>query len=545
MVGISNDNQVIVLHETPSGRTASYSLVSALASRPLGDIVFDGLLSESSCDRAYLAAPAAWALPTNGTLRPMIRYDGHVPLSLKKRWFQSKELSYVVLSNGRFCTNLDYGWLRTVVSSFKADVTLVAIDPTLAADQEKLRLTSQGQLAGIRRIYDNAAQRSSMPTEWPCYVFIRTSCVSSVFGDTVPADFGVFLAMAVKNTSVSSIRVGGALLDIETPQGLLEFAMRSLKLSHGDSGDDTALMTAMSAGVRCYGKVVVGHNVRFGDNVKLIGPAVIGDNAVIGDAAVAAGAIIGDDVTIEPNALVYDQLLINSPNGNEVYEGKPQSGSAFCRSSNNFRIWPHLSYAVFFKRAGDIAAAAFVLLLFAPVIAIVAAAVKATSRGPIFFGHRRQGLHGKNFRCFKFRSMIVGADDLQQKLRVKNEVDGPQFKMGADPRVTPIGEFLRDTYLDEIPQFFNVLMGHMSVIGPRPSPEAENSLCAYWRDARLSVRPGITGLWQVCRTRKSGSDFQEWVHYDSQYVRRLSFKQDMWIFWKTVKYLVKAFLKQF
>jgi lipopolysaccharide/colanic/teichoic acid biosynthesis glycosyltransferase len=243
--------------------------------------------------------------------------------------------------------------------------------------------------------------------------------------------------------------------------------------------------------------------------------------------------------------MVHDRLLVRSAGGNEVHEFKQQFSSAFCRARSNFRIWPHLSYARFVKRAADIVVATFVLLFFAPVIAIIAVVVKATSRGPIFFGHLRQGLHGKNFRCFKFRSMIVGADELQQKLRVKNEVDGPQFKMDDDPRVTPIGEFLRDTYLDEIPQFFNVLLGHMSVVGPRPSPEAENSLCAYWRDARLSVRPGITGLWQVCRTRKAGTDFQEWVHYDSLYVRHLSLRLDMWICWETTKYLVKTFLKQF
>jgi lipopolysaccharide/colanic/teichoic acid biosynthesis glycosyltransferase len=178
-------------------------------------------------------------------------------------------------------------------------------------------------------------------------------------------------------------------------------------------------------------------------------------------------------------------------------------------------------------------------------MAIIAMIIKSTSRGPVFFGHVRQGLHGKSFKCLKFRSMIIGADDLQRKLRIKNEVDGPQFKMEDDPRVTPIGKFLRDTYLDEIPQFLNVFLGQMSLMGPRPSPEAENSLCAYWRDARLSVRPGITGLWQVCRTRKTGNDFQEWVHYDSEYVRQLSFKLDLWIFWRTVKYLVRAFLKQF
>lgn len=541
MMVITHDNQVIVLHETPDGCARPSSVASMLASESLRNVVFNGLLSESDCDLAYLAAPAAWEIKTNDNNQTIVRYDGHIPLPWKNRWFQGRDISYLVLSNGRYCANIDYGWLRKVVSSFKTDVTMVAVDPALAADQEKIRLTSQGQLAGIRRVYDNSAQRSPMPTEWPCYVFIRTSCLSSVFGDTAPADFGIFLEMAAKNASLSSISVGGMLLDIETPQGFLEFVMRSLK----SSPYNTELVTALPDGTRCHGEVFAGQNVRFGKKVKLIGPVVIGDNADIGDAAVVARAIIGDGVSIAPKAMVYDRLLVNSADGNEVHQFKRQASTEFCRARNNFRIWPHLSYARFVKRAVDIVVAAFVLLLFVPVIAIIAVMVKATSRGPIFFGHLRQGLHGKNFRCFKFRSMIVGADDLQQKLRVKNEVDGPQFKMDDDPRVTPIGDFLRDTYLDEIPQFFNVLLGQMSVIGPRPSPEAENSLCAYWRDARLSVRPGITGLWQVCRTRKAGSDFQEWVHYDYLYVRHLSPKLDMWICWETTKYLVKTFLRQF
>ena len=108
-----------------------------------------------------------------------------------------------------------------------------------------------------------------------------------------------------------------------------------------------------------------------------------------------------------------------------------------------------------------------------------------------------------------------------------NQVDGPQFKIDNDPRITGLGQFLRDTCIDELPQFFNVLAGQMSVVGPRPSPENENESCPAWRDARLSVRPGITGLWQLYRTRQEGQDFQEWVYYDTQYVRNVSFRLDL------------------
>jgi lipopolysaccharide/colanic/teichoic acid biosynthesis glycosyltransferase len=141
--------------------------------------------------------------------------------------------------------------------------------------------------------------------------------------------------------------------------------------------------------------------------------------------------------------------------------------------------------------------------------------------------------------------MLVGADKMQDKLRVLNQADGPQFKLADDPRLDAVGRFLRDTYIDEVPQFFNVLFGQMSLVGPRPSPESENTLCPPWRDARLSVRPGMTGLWQVCRTRQPMKDFQEWIHYDIKYVRDLTLRMDLWICCQTAKKMVKNFIRQF
>ena len=185
------------------------------------------------------------------------------------------------------------------------------------------------------------------------------------------------------------------------------------------------------------------------------------------------------------------------------------------------------------------------LTLFAPALAVVALAIKLTSRGPVFFQDQRQGLRGREFYCLKFRTMIIGADKMQDKLRHNNQVDGPQFKITEDPRHTIVGKFLRDTCVDEIPQFINVLVGQMSVVGPRPSPARENMFCAYWRDARLSVRPGITGLWQVRRTRHAGQDFQEWIAYDTRYVRNLSLRLDVWICWRTIKQLWANFIRQF
>jgi lipopolysaccharide/colanic/teichoic acid biosynthesis glycosyltransferase len=141
--------------------------------------------------------------------------------------------------------------------------------------------------------------------------------------------------------------------------------------------------------------------------------------------------------------------------------------------------------------------------------------------------------------------MRAGADQIQEKLRTVSEVDGPQFKIADDPRITTVGRFLRDTYLDEIPQFYNVLLGQMSVVGPRPSPRSENVLCPLWRDARLSVRPGVTGLWQVNRTREPMLDFQEWIQYDTEYIRRLSWRLDLSICLRTFLQMVGKFTEKF
>lgn len=178
------------------------------------------------------------------------------------------------------------------------------------------------------------------------------------------------------------------------------------------------------------------------------------------------------------------------------------------------------------KRVLDVSASAFGLLALTPVLLVIALLVKLTSRGPVLFAHPRQGLGGKLFPCWKFRTMCVNADALQATLRAKNEVDGPQFKMTDDPRLTRVGRILRDFNLDELPQLFNVLAGQMSLVGPRPSPDKENQYCPAWRRARLSVKSGITGLWQVLRRRdEEGSDFQEWIYYDIEYARH----QSMWL----------------
>src|SRR5262249_37333232 len=151
------------------------------------------------------------------------------------------------------------------------------------------------------------------------------------------------------------------------------------------------------------------------------------------------------------------------------------------------------------KRVIDATLAGLGLLVLLPFGLVTALLIRLESKGSVFFGHVREGLGGRVFRCWKFRTMFVGADLQQRKLLALNQVEGPQFKVRPDPRRTKVGRWITALNIDELPQLWNVLIGDMSLVGPRPSPFRENQVCVPWRNGRLSVRPGITGLWQICR----------------------------------------------
>jgi lipopolysaccharide/colanic/teichoic acid biosynthesis glycosyltransferase len=186
------------------------------------------------------------------------------------------------------------------------------------------------------------------------------------------------------------------------------------------------------------------------------------------------------------------------------------------------------------KRLLDITLATLGLLALSPLLLLAAALVKLTSPGPLFFIHRREGRDGREFGCIKFRTMVPDAHKKQREMYGQNQVDGPQFKIDKDPRVTRIGRILRATNMDELPQLLNVIAGQMSLVGPRPSPFRENQICVAWRRARLSVTPGISGLWQICRDRDTDADFHQWIFYDLAYVKHFSLWLDAKILFWTI-----------
>jgi len=190
-------------------------------------------------------------------------------------------------------------------------------------------------------------------------------------------------------------------------------------------------------------------------------------------------------------------------------------------------LWPRIA-----KRLLDIAVAGVAILLLSPILVIAAIAIKLTSRGPVLFRQERIGVNKRRFKILKFRTMFPNAETMMARLEKHNEVAGPVFKMKNDPRITPIGKFLRRSSIDELPQLLNVLAGDMSLVGPRPLPVRDyEGFNEDWQRRRFSVKPGITCLWQV--NGRSGISFEQWMLLDLQYM-------DEWSLWLDLKILAKT-----
>lgn len=188
----------------------------------------------------------------------------------------------------------------------------------------------------------------------------------------------------------------------------------------------------------------------------------------------------------------------------------------------------------FSKRLIDFLGAIAGLIILSPLCLLIALAIKLTSPGPVIFRQVRSGRRGRRFGILKFRTMIPNAPALHAELAHRNEMEGPVFKISKDPRVTPIGAFLRRTSLDEIPQLINVLRGEMSLVGPRPLPDYETErIEKSTHRRRLSVKPGMTCLWQI-RGRSTIRNFDDWVKLDIEYIDNASFLLDLWILIRTV-----------
>ncbi len=192
---------------------------------------------------------------------------------------------------------------------------------------------------------------------------------------------------------------------------------------------------------------------------------------------------------------------------------------------------PDRTLGMIAKRAIDVLLALVGLVVLSPVLLLVALVIRLRDGAPVFFRQERVGLHGRPFRVVKFRTMVPDAEEQLVELEGRNEIRGPAFKLTDDPRLTRTGGWLRRTSIDELPQLWNVLRGEMSLVGPRPPLPSEVLDYDIWHRRRLSMQPGITGLWQVAARREA--DFDRWVRLDLDYI-------DRWSLWLDLKIMVRT-----
>lgn len=451
--------------------------------------------------------------------------------------------NYLLIHNARFLTSLSSEVFDTIAGSVNADVITIQAAEELSAFFETARLTDKGYLAGVSRPYYDGIEPRIEAAGQPHHILVHRRLLARHPSLAELSDVDSWLQNANQaGAKCLHFSAAGAVRDLDSEKGLL-----SLLSDEAFEEFEVPVRHDLHESVRATGTVLWGQDVHVERDVILTGPVILCDGARLHSGAIVKNSVIGPGVEIASDQVVRNRVIWRQQDCKFENGLLTESSYLFkaADSVQSFRQWSIWSYARFLKRIVDILFSLVVLILSTPIFLIVTVLIKLTSPGPIFYPARRQGQHGVEFDCLKFRTMIVQADALQDRLRVVNQVDGPQFKIEDDPRITGIGKFLRDTCIDEIPQFINVLLGQMSVVGPRPSPDRENRTCPAWRDARLSVRPGITGLWQISRTRKIGMDFQEWVYYDMEYVRNLNLWMDVRICVRTVLHLLHQFLKQF
>lgn len=454
------------------------------------------------------------------------------------------EISDVLLVIDPRCFPVSTGELRLLTKQFSTEQQvvhhLVAFERGVAGVKEQVNLDGDGQVRGIHRFYE--------PATWPFLAGVAASLVPASSNPIRDGDFPRSLMMLrerlmARGVLTRDLPIADGAWNIGRDQGLL--AANEYLLSRHSKASKFIVIgkgQRVDPSVRVLGPVVVHSDAVVERNAVLVGPALIGSGARIGAGALVAHSIIGDGCAVPEKASVRD-LAWFADRGTRA-EMPPVRAQSFddrlarvtaevkrrdVRASRDYAIRLQLKA----KRGLDMAAAAVGLLLLSPIFAAAAALIKLDSPGPVFYGSEREGVDGRIFRCWKFRTMRADAHAMQHQLQ-KEGIDGPHFKLQDDPRVTRLGRWLRATNIDELPQLYNVLRGRMSLVGPRPSPFRENQVCVPWREARLSVRPGMTGLWQICRQDRQSGDFHQWIEYDLLYVRHISFLLDLKILVATI-----------
>jgi lipopolysaccharide/colanic/teichoic acid biosynthesis glycosyltransferase len=443
--------------------------------------------------------------------------------------------------------------LRDLVSAANTDARmlrhLLAFEQSPAGTKEYVHAGEDGRVRRIQRYFE--------PMTWPFPAGVLASLVPVACLLTIPdlpwnSLATLRTAMAGRGVPGQDTPYHGRIVHLDDEAGALALTETRVEemasAAHGAALSGVAGSVVIGRGARVHpsarllGRIACGEGAEIEAGALIIGPALIGDRARVERGAVVAQCLVTPDAVVESGSSIRHRVV--TPTFSEERDGvaTPPYGAPAVPQRRHVHAEVPLaptteaapSAYLRVKTVVEPVLAVLLLILLAPLFAVVMPLIKLTSSGPIFYGDLREGRGGRVFRCWKFRSMRTNANDIQRDLASVQQMDGPQFKMANDPRVTSVGRVLRRLNMDEIPQLWNIVRGEMSFVGPRPSPFRENQICVPWRHARLSVRPGITGLWQVCRHDRANGDFHQWIQYDLAYVSHVSFRVDVSIFVATL-----------
>lgn len=396
--------------------------------------------------------------------------------------------------------------------------------------RERLDVDPEGRIRRVHRYFDAAT--------WPFLTGVACSLVpaASIGAAGAPARLDSLLDLRGWLTSrgvpCRDVTLDGPVFDLRREEELLRLNERLVVDADQDGLVHRDAQVHPEA--RIVGPVVVRSGAVVDAGATVIGPSVIGPGARVCSKAVVAHCLLGDHACVPDGASVRARTVFAAsvpaagaaPVAEVVNPSEPEDLDLDLPADR--ALYPRAKAVV------EATVAGLALVALTPFFAVTALLIKLESRGTVFFSDVREGRGGRLFRCFKFRTMRTGSQAEQRELLSRNDVDGPQFKLEKDPRLTRLGRWLRPASLDELPQLINVAIGEMSLIGPRPSPFRENQTCVPWRSARLTVRPGITGLWQVCRHDRRDGDFHQWIYFDLLYVQHMSLWVDIKILLATV-----------
>ena len=562
----------------PKGQEMPPGWKWVLGNARVGDL-YDRIFTDAQLHWSSLVVPEEQratfaALAPNASGQSIVTYNGQLQIPQAAVGGPIEDDKLFLIFNGHRFPICDINHAIAVHRQNRCDATLIDFpQPRRRAYDEKLRLDASGNVARVDRSYDTGAAPSlQADRDWPAIIVLSGAAMRQLLNVELPQRINQWpAAMLYAGLKLRGCTIPGRAFSLHDRDHLYELNEVFLRLKPqwiaqaGDLVDQGQKIwvgknVRIDSSAQLIGPIAIGDNVEIGPESIIVGPTSIGRNSKIGNGVVLKRCVVMPDTTLasaaQRSAAGISHAIVLGADAPTIQAITPSSdaglglGVDFRTLSIDRPIkletvleagaLPALrgvKYRAFCysKRVVDVLGSLFFLACTLPFYPIIALAIKINSPGGgIFYGHVRQGRGGKNFRCWKFRTMIPDADEVKRRLMAKNEVDGPQFKMKDDPRIFRVGRWLRRFNMDEWPQFFCVLFGTMSLVGPRPSPDRENQMCPAWREARLSVRPGITGLWQVMRRRDRGeTDFQEWIFYDVQYVKKQSIWLDVKILFRT------------